>query len=111
MCKQRDIYMANLGGEFNGSLQAGIRPVIIMSNDKANRYSPVVQIIPITSRKNKKNLPVHVAIYGCGLPQSSTALAEQIISINQTQLIKKIGVVSMDIWEKTKEAVKIQLAV
>ena len=37
------------------SVQCGLRPCIIVSNNKANMYSPNVIVVPLTSR-NKKPL-------------------------------------------------------
>lgn len=53
-----DIFWAQLYEDMHGgSLQTGFRPVLIVSNDKANQYSPVVTIVPITSKIGKKRLP------------------------------------------------------
>lgn len=76
-----DIFWAQLDEDMHGgSLQTGFRPVLIVSNDKANQYSPVVTIVPITSKIGKKRLPTHVFINGCGLRQRSRAdhIAKQI---------------------------------
>ena len=45
-----DILMVNLGQVPGTSLQSGIRPVVVVSNNKANTYSPVVTVVPFTSR-------------------------------------------------------------
>lgn len=90
MCRTGDIYMARLNIDTEGSLQSGIRPVLVVSNDKANQYSPVITIIPITSNIGKKKLPTHVFISGCGLLQQSIVLVEQITSLNQTRLLRKL---------------------
>ena len=82
MCRIGDIYTAELDADIDGSLQSGIRPVLIISNNKANEFSPVITIIPITSRLGKKKLPTHVYMTQCGLSRPSIALAEQITSIN-----------------------------
>ena len=58
-----DILMVNLGQVPGTSLQSGIRPVVVVSNNKANTYSPVVTVVPFTSRVYKKRyLPTHVFI-------------------------------------------------
>ena len=44
----------NLGQVPGTSLQSGIRPVVVVSNNKANTYSPVVTVVPFTSRVYKK---------------------------------------------------------
>ena len=50
-----DILMVNLGQVPGTSLQIGIRPVVVVSNNKANTYSPVVTVVPFTSRVYKKH--------------------------------------------------------
>ena len=50
-CKRGDIYMARLSAdEDGGSLQEGMRPILIISNDKANEHSPVITIVPLMSK-------------------------------------------------------------
>ena len=67
MISRGDIYMAKLqSDEDNGSLQEGRRPILIISNDLANKHSPVVTIVPLTSKLRKNPLPTHVLIEGCG---------------------------------------------
>ena len=110
MCRIGDIYMARLDMDTEGSLQSGIRPVLVISNDKANQYSPVITIIPITSNTGKKRLPTHVFIRGCGLLQQSIVLVEQITSLNQTRLLRKIGSIQRTVYEeKIRNAIKVQL--
>ncbi|MCM1259314.1 MAG: type II toxin-antitoxin system PemK/MazF family toxin [Roseburia sp.] len=107
--RKGDIYMADLG-EDEGSLQAGMRPVIIVSNDAANKYSPVITIIPMTT-KRKKKLPTHVYIQDCGLPMPSLALAEQITSINKSHFIRKMGSIQQTVYEEqVTAAIKVQLS-
>ena len=43
-----DILIADLGKASGTSIQSGIRPVIVISNNKANTYSPVVTVVPLT---------------------------------------------------------------
>lgn len=76
MCRNGDIYMTQLDEKAEGSLQSGIRPAIIISNDMANEFSPVITIIPVTSRMGKKKLPTHVYMRDCGLSRPSIAIAE-----------------------------------
>ena len=48
------------------NVQGGPRPAIIVSNNMCNKHSPVVSVVPITSRENKP-LPNQVSIWGYGL--------------------------------------------
>ena len=56
--KRGDIYYANLNPVI-GSEQGGTRPVLIISNDMGNKYSPTVITVPISSKK-KNSLPVNL---------------------------------------------------
>ena len=92
--------------ESKGSIQGGTRPVIIVSNDENNTYCPTVNVIPITTRE-KNELPVHTFIYSS--PFKSTALAEQITTINKSELLNCIGELSRKEVRKLKICMMIQL--
>ena len=78
-----EIWMCYLTSK-DGSVQSGYRPVFILSNDKNNTYSTTLNIIPLTSKMNKRKLPVHVELWSYqqyGLKTPSTLLVEQITTI------------------------------
>lgn len=110
-----DILMADLGKFSGTSIQSGIRPVIVISNNKANTYSPVVTVVPLTSRVYKKRyLPTHVFIDRSemvGLKRHGLVLAEQITSIDVQNIIQKCGHVSPSAMQRITRAVKIQTGV
>lgn len=85
-----DIFFANLTGE-TGSEQGGIRPVICLSNNIGNTYSPTVIVATITSKQTKANIPTHVDIRGCGLKEDSIVLLEQIRTIDKRRYLSYIG--------------------
>ena len=90
--RRGDLYYAELD-PIVGSEQAGTRPVLVVSNDIGNRYSPVIVAVPITSRKiGKKWLPTHVRVRVPELLKNeSTALTEQIRTIDKLRLKEYIG--------------------
>ena len=47
MVARGDILLVNFGNP-TGSEQGGVRPAIVVQNDKGNKYSPTVQVAPIT---------------------------------------------------------------
>ena len=59
MIHRGEIYYADLSPVV-GSEQGGYRPVIVLQNNKGNRYSTTVIIAPISSRLTKNPLPTHV---------------------------------------------------
>ena len=48
-----DVYDARLSPT-EGSEQAGMRPVIIVSRNAINQYSPVIVVVPLTDAANLK---------------------------------------------------------
>jgi mRNA interferase MazF len=104
--KRGEIYFADLGVNV-GSVQGNIRPVIIVSNEQNNKFSPTVQVIPVTSKI--KNLPVHIMLNkNCGLNQLSMALCEQETTVDKTMLRNKVGEVDELTMKQINKAIKIQ---
>lgn len=101
---QGEIWLADLG-ERDGNIQSGKRPVIVLQNDIGNKYSPTTIVVPLTSQI-KNLLPVHCDLgVECGLKKNSTSLMEQITTINQSQLIKRIGALDEEGYKAIKRAI------
>ncbi len=104
-----DIYFVDLP-LLQGSVQGGKRPCILMSNQLALNSSPVVVIIPLTS-KEKKPQRTHTKLgIESGLKIQSTALCEQILTVSKERLINKIGKVPSYKMKEIADAVKFQMA-
>jgi mRNA interferase MazF len=91
-----EVYQANLD-PVTGSEQGAMRPVLIVSRDALNANAPIVIVVPLTSRENKKRLyPTHVELAaGEGsLSKNSVALCEQVRPISKNRLTKRIGQLS-----------------
>lgn len=89
--KRGDIYYAELHPVI-GSEQGGTHPVLIISNNTGNRYSPTVIIAAITSRQTKSKLPTHYDLNGVsGLPADSIVLLEQIRTIDKKRLKERLA--------------------
>lgn len=73
--------------DVRGSEQSGNRYGVVVSNAAANRYSPVLEIVLLTTAK-KKPIPTHATITSAPLP--SIALCEQVISQDRACL-KRTG--------------------
>lgn len=88
-----EIFYAVLYSE--GNVQSGRRPVLIAQNDVGNRHSPTVEIIPMSRRTKKASyMPTHVLVPASrenGLDAESVVLAEQVQTINMSQLSRRIG--------------------
>ena len=90
--KRGDMFYADLSPVV-GSEQGGIRPVLIIQNDRGNKYSPTVIAAAITSQTGKTKLPTHIEIgsQNNGLKADSIVLTEQIRTIDKSRLKERIG--------------------
>lgn len=104
--KLGDIFYASLIPTV-GSEQGGIRPVLIIQNNKGNRYSPTTVVVPITSSLSKRDLPTHVFLENTvGLEKKSIALIEQIRTLDKSRLLNKITHIDKSDLDKVKESIK-----
>ena len=94
-----DIWVARLPERKNTHVQHGNRPVAIVSNDHSNSSSPVVTVVPLTSKRNKTSIESHVYLSNrtdghSHLLCDSIALCEQVQTLDKRQLTKYVGNVS-----------------
>lgn len=91
--KYGEIYYYDFGNH-EGSIQNGLRPALVIQDDRLNAHSPTTLIAAITSVTKKTYLPSH-AILGkqFGLKKPSMVLIEQIACVNQTDLGDYVGAV------------------
>ena len=110
-----DILYVDMGGQYQGSMQGGMRPVVVVSNNMANRHSTVITVVPLSSKINKKrNLPTHVFVSAYrseGLEQHSIALCEQVTAIDYGRIIENLGRVDRETIDRITEAVQVQVGV
>jgi len=103
-----EIYYADLSPVI-GSEQGGYRPVLILQNNKGNKFSTTVIIAPISSRITKNNLPTHVLIENDNLEKKSVVLLEQIRTIDKKRIYEKVGKINEDIMYLINQAIKTSL--
>lgn len=108
--KRGEIYYANLQPVL-GSEQGGVRPVIILQNDKGNKFSPTTIIAAITARRGKTQLPTHVTIVVKGLSRKSIVLLEQIRTIDKNRIKDYVGVIDAATMALIEEAIVISLGI
>lgn len=103
MVKRGQIYWGEIPrtGEH---IQDGYRPLLVVSNDKCNTYSPVIHVVPITRRK-KKPMPTHVFV-----PYFGTAMCEMVMPVSKSILESKMAEhLSSEIMQEIDRALKVQL--
>ena len=81
--KQFQIYLYDFG-ETTGSVQSGVRPVLITQDNGFNENSPTTIVAPITTAIKKEWLPSHIFLGAeFGLSKPSMVMLEQPRTVNQ----------------------------
>lgn len=104
------IYIADLNPSI-GSEQGGTRPVLVIQNNRGNKYSPTTIVACITSKIHSKAfLPTH-----CLLPVSiplhdpSIVMLEQLRVIDKQRIQKRIAKVPSRTMKIIDKKIKISL--
>ena len=101
--KKWRIYRANLEPVI-GSEQGKSRPVIVISEDEINNLLSVVNVLPITTRKEGRKIYPNEALLETaisGLPNESVVLCYQIRTLDKQRLSQQLGAVKSE--EKQNE--------
>ena len=108
--KRGEIYYANLC-PIVGSEQGGVRPVVILQNDKGNLHSRTTLIAAITSELDKPNLPTHVIFKSDCMKKESMVLLEQIRTIDKSRIGEFIGLVDENTMKQVDKAILISFGI
>ena len=121
--KRLDIIWVDFGNQrLKGSIQSGLRPAVVVSNNVGNRHSGILEVatildnmdeylrvITLTS-KEKRSMPTHLWIEGFGLKGRSLILGEQITTISKMQVKNVVGRITDDeIIDKINKIIQISL--
>ena len=77
-----------------GREQAGLRPILILSQDVFNQRSGTVIAIAITSQSQRAGFPLTLELESASLPKRSWIKISQIRTLSIERIGKKIGGVS-----------------
>jgi len=113
MIYQWHVFLASLDPG-KGSEQGGKRPVLVISREPINQLLPVVNVIPLTSKKSDSTViyPNEVLLSAnvAGLKIDSIALCYQIRTLDKSRLEKDFGeLVDVNLRQKVLEAIRFQL--
>ncbi len=109
--KRGDVFDARLNPS-EGSEQAGVRPVVVVSRDVINKNSSVIVVVPLTKAANvKRNYPNNVTIEkgAGGLTFESVLLGGQVRAISKSRLLRQRGTLSTKIMQQVDRALRITL--
>ena len=108
---QYDIWLADLNPR-NGTEAGKIRPVLVVQTNLLNSIShPSTIICPLTTNVHPKSeiLRVHLKKGVANTEQDCDIMIDQIRSIDNNRLLKKIGAVPKLISQKVKENIQLIL--
>lgn len=96
------ICFAELGNHTGTSVQGGCRPVLVVSNNANNRYSATYNVLPMTTRIKRADMPSHVLVEEKDVNnrdlnrkfETSMVLAEQITTISESAVCSYIGTIT-----------------
>lgn len=115
--KRGAIIYVDLGIHPKSSVQSGIRPCVVVSNNKNNKCSKVLSVCPCTARRSKKNIPTHIALKKSQVngrfEKDSVVLVEQVTTVDKRKAISVMGYVSSEsgVMDMIDEALRLQFAI
>ena len=110
MIRRGDVYYADLSPVV-GSEQGGGRPVVVVQNDKGNRYSKTIIVAPISKKMSKPPIPTHVIFSDDSLSYVSMILCEQLRTIDKKRLGQWICTLDEKTLEKINRAIRVSLSI
>lgn len=111
--RKGDIVWVDLGEHPGTRIQSGRKLCLIVSTDKGN--GSVYQVIPGTSKQEKKDFPVHVAVkpeeVQGALRKETIFMAEQLTIASEQQILMVVGSLKQasEAMVKVEKALKRQL--
>lgn len=89
------VYWADLS-PVRGREQAGLRPVLVLSDEAFNRKSETAIVMAITSQPQKAGWPVSLALPSKRLPKPSWVKITQVRTISVERLGKRLAVLDSE---------------
>lgn len=111
--RRGDIVWVDLGEHPGTRIQSGRKLCLIVSTDRGN--GGVYQVIPGTSKQEKKDFPVHVAVkpeeVQGALRKETIFMAEQLTIASEQQILMMVGNLEQEseVMVKVEKALKRQL--
>lgn len=106
---RKDVWEINLdpsqGAEANKS-----RPCLVVSNNTANKYSPLITVTTITTTAPRKPYPFMIEIpNSANMPQQSWIHCGQIRTVDKSRLRRYYTSLDNETMRKVNDALRVQL--
>lgn len=89
MCTYGDIYIAEKN--MTGTLHQVKQTVLVVSDDRTNKNSSFVTVVPITDAVQQDKLSGYAFIGSYGMSEENIAVVEQITTLDKSQILVKVG--------------------
>lgn len=108
--RRGEVYLVNFDPTVGVEIKK-TRPALVLQNDIANKYSPIVIVAAITSYFGEQCYPTEVLLKSPegGLRQDSVVLLNQIRSIDTQRLIKRLGILNKETIASINRAIEVSL--
>jgi mRNA interferase MazF len=108
--KKNEVWLANLDPKF-GTEAGKTRPVLVVQTNALNKVHGSTIVCPITTNVQLKSeiLRVHLKKGTASLQMDSDVMIDQIRSIDNKRLIKRLGSISENLVQQVAENLKIVL--
>lgn len=107
-CRRGEIWLVNFNPG-RGSEQKGVRPALIVQNDVGNQYAATTIVSAITTTLKQYPVTVLVDPHEGGLKEPSMVNLAQVLTIDKSRLMKKLGSLNPERVHQVDEALKISL--
>jgi mRNA interferase MazF len=105
-----DIWLVNFNPR-RGSEQTGIRPALVIQNDVGNRYAATTIVAAITATLKKYPVTVLLDSEEGGLDRPSMVNLAQILTLDKSRLVRKLGAISQTRLHEVDAALLISLGI
>jgi mRNA interferase MazF len=106
--RRGEIYLVDFPAGWEGE-QHGRRPALVIQNDVGNEYSTTTIVAAMTSRATTYDFHVRVKAQDTGLSADSTVMLEQVRTVSQRRLSRKLGQLKVDALQAVDRALHVSL--
>ncbi len=106
--KRGEIWTVNFNPG-RGSGQKGIRPALVIQNDIGNEYSSTTIVAALTTTRKKYPITVVIGRGEGGLKENSTINLSQILTVDKSRLLRKVGHIGRNRITEVDAALKVSL--